>query len=95
MCYYTKHLKKCYIVVNDTVHLCSMDKRKTNLMQLYIFIVAVGDALHVLGVFAHHQERRKTKPVVTPAASTRFAPPPPAQRPQPTAQNPYATGLVF
>jgi hypothetical protein len=30
---------------------------------LYIFIVAVGDALHVLGVFAHHQERQKTKPV--------------------------------
>jgi hypothetical protein len=35
-----------------------MDERKTNLMQqLYIFIVAVGDALHVSGVFAHRQER--------------------------------------
>jgi hypothetical protein len=32
-----------------------MDERKTNL--LYIFIVAVGDALHVSGVFAHRQER--------------------------------------
>jgi hypothetical protein len=32
-------------------------KEKTNLMHLlYIFIVAVGDALHVSGVFAHHQE---------------------------------------
>jgi hypothetical protein len=30
---------------------------------LYIFIVAVGDALHVSGVFAHHQEHQKTKPV--------------------------------
>jgi hypothetical protein len=30
------------------------------------------------------------------AASTRFAPPPPpAQRPQHTAQNTYATDLVF
>jgi hypothetical protein len=29
-----------------------MDERKTNLMHLlYIFIVAVGDALHVSGVF--------------------------------------------
>jgi hypothetical protein len=44
--------------VSDTVHICSMDERKTNLMQLlYIFIVAVGDALHVSGVFAHRQER--------------------------------------
>jgi hypothetical protein len=42
----------------------SMYERKTNLMQLlYIFIVAIGDALHVSGVFAHHQERQKTKPV--------------------------------
>jgi hypothetical protein len=50
--------------VGDTVHLCSMNKRKTNLMQLlYIFIVAVGDPLHVSGVFTHHQERQKTKPV--------------------------------
>jgi hypothetical protein len=54
-----------------------MDERKTNLMHLlYIFIVAVEDALHV-------------------SASTRFAPPPPAQRPQHTAQNTYATDLVF
>jgi hypothetical protein len=29
------------------------------------------------------------------AASTRFAPPPPAQRPQHTAQNTYATDLVI
>jgi hypothetical protein len=44
--------------VSDTVHLFSMDERKTNLMHLlYIFIVAVGDALHVSGVFAHRQER--------------------------------------
>jgi hypothetical protein len=44
--------------VSDTVHLFSMDERKTNSMQLlYIFIVAVGDALHVSGVFAHRQER--------------------------------------
>jgi hypothetical protein len=44
--------------VSDTVHLFSMDEWKTNLMQqLYIFIVAVGDALHVSGVFAHRQER--------------------------------------
>jgi hypothetical protein len=43
--------------VSDTVHLFSMDKRKTNLMHLlYIFIVAVGDALRVSGVFAHRQE---------------------------------------
>jgi hypothetical protein len=35
-----------------------MDEGKTNLMQLlYIFIVAVGDALHVSGVFVHRQER--------------------------------------
>jgi hypothetical protein len=35
-----------------------MDERKTNLMQLLrIFIVAVGDALRVSGVFAHRQER--------------------------------------
>jgi hypothetical protein len=35
-----------------------LDERKTNLMHLlYIFIVAVGDALHVSGVFAHRQER--------------------------------------
>jgi hypothetical protein len=35
-----------------------MDERKTNLMHLlYIFIVAVGDALQVSGVFAHRQER--------------------------------------
>jgi hypothetical protein len=33
-----------------------MDERKTNLMHLfYIFIVAVADALHVSGVFAHRQ----------------------------------------
>jgi hypothetical protein len=39
-----------------------MNERKTNLTQLlYIFIVAVGDALRVSGVFAHHQERQKTK----------------------------------
>jgi hypothetical protein len=44
--------------VSDTVHLFSMDERKTNLMHLlYIFIAAVGDALHVSGVFAHRQER--------------------------------------
>jgi hypothetical protein len=44
--------------VSDTVHLFSMDERRTNLMQLlYIFIVAVGDAVHVSGVFAHRQER--------------------------------------
>jgi hypothetical protein len=50
--------------VSDTVLRCSMNERETNLMQLfYIFIVAVGDALHVSGVFAHHQERQKTKPV--------------------------------
>jgi hypothetical protein len=35
-----------------------LDERKTNLMHLlYVFIVAVGDALHVSGVFAHRQER--------------------------------------
>jgi hypothetical protein len=35
-----------------------MDERKTNLMQLlYIFFVAVEDALHVSGVFVHRQER--------------------------------------
>jgi hypothetical protein len=39
-------------------------EEKTNLIQLlYIFIVAVGDVLQVSGVFAHHQERQKTKPV--------------------------------
>jgi hypothetical protein len=44
--------------VSDTVHLFSTDERKTNLMHLlYIFIVAVGDAQHVSGVFAHRQER--------------------------------------
>jgi hypothetical protein len=41
-----------------------MNERKTNLMQLlYVFIVAVGDALHVSGVFARRQERYKTKSV--------------------------------
>jgi hypothetical protein len=40
--------------VSDTVHLFAVDERKTNLMRLlYIFIVAVGDTLHVSGVFAH------------------------------------------
>jgi hypothetical protein len=35
-----------------------MVERKTNLMHLlYIFIVAVGDALHVSAMFAHRQER--------------------------------------
>jgi hypothetical protein len=35
-----------------------MNVRKTNLMHLlYIFIVAVRDARHVSGVFAHRQER--------------------------------------
>jgi hypothetical protein len=44
--------------VSDAMHLCSMNERKTNFMHLwYIFIVAVGDALHVSGVFAHRQER--------------------------------------
>jgi hypothetical protein len=44
--------------VSDTVQLFSMDERKTNLMHLlYLFIVAVGDAVHVSGVFAHRQER--------------------------------------
>jgi hypothetical protein len=46
------------VEVSDTVHLFSMDERKNNLMHvLYIFIVAVGDALHVSGVCAHRQER--------------------------------------
>jgi hypothetical protein len=41
--------------VSDTVHLFSMDERKTNLMHLlYIFIVAVGDAPHVLGEHARN-----------------------------------------
>jgi hypothetical protein len=44
--------------MSDTVHLFSMDERKTNLMHLlYMFIVAFGDALHVSGVFAYRQER--------------------------------------
>jgi hypothetical protein len=39
-----------------------MDERRTSLMHLlYTFIVAVGDALRVSGVFAHRQERQKTK----------------------------------
>jgi hypothetical protein len=47
-----------FLELSDTVHLSSMDERKTNLMHLlYIFIVAVGDALHVSGVFAHRQAR--------------------------------------
>jgi hypothetical protein len=46
------------VEVSDTVHLFSVDERKTNLMHLlYVFIVAVGDDLHVSGVFAHRQER--------------------------------------
>jgi hypothetical protein len=58
-----------------------VNERKTNLMHLlYIFIVAVRDAVHVSGVFAHRQG---------------FAPPPPAQHPQHTAQNTYATVLFF
>jgi hypothetical protein len=49
---------KSLVEVSDTVHLFSMDERKTNLMHLlHICIVAVGDALHVSGVFAHRQER--------------------------------------
>jgi hypothetical protein len=39
-----------------------MDERK-NQLDATVFIVAVGDALHVLGVFAHHQERLKTRSV--------------------------------
>jgi hypothetical protein len=51
-------LKGSEFEVSDTVHLFSMHERKTNLMHLlYIFIVAVGDALHVSGVFSHRQER--------------------------------------
>jgi hypothetical protein len=35
-----------------------MGERKTNLMHLlYRFIAAVGDAVHISGVFAHRQER--------------------------------------
>jgi hypothetical protein len=50
--------RRSILEVSDTVHLFSTDERKANLMQLlYIFIVAVGDALHVSGVFAHRQER--------------------------------------
>jgi hypothetical protein len=46
-----------YFIVTST-NLWVLDERKTNLMHLsYIFIVAVGDALHVSGVFAHRQER--------------------------------------
>jgi hypothetical protein len=42
----------------SVLNFCTTDERKTNLMHpLYIFIVAVGDALHVSGVFAHRQER--------------------------------------
>jgi hypothetical protein len=45
--------KNSVLEVSDTVHLFSMDERKTNLMHLlYIFIVAVGDAVHVSGVFS-------------------------------------------
>jgi hypothetical protein len=37
-----------------------MDGRKTNFMQLlYIFIVAVGDALHVSGVFVRSVRKLK------------------------------------
>jgi hypothetical protein len=44
---------------SGTVNKRNLDERKTNLMHLlYIFfIVAVGDALHVSGAFAHRQER--------------------------------------
>jgi hypothetical protein len=52
------------VEVSDKVHFCLLNERKTKLMQLlYMFIVAVGDTLQVSGVFAHHQERQKTKPV--------------------------------
>jgi hypothetical protein len=45
-------LGKCKLV--GVKHIYPLDERKTNLMQLlYIFIVVVGDALHVSGVFAH------------------------------------------
>jgi hypothetical protein len=45
------------LLTGDTIP-SQVDERKTNLMHLlYIFIVAVGDALHVSGVFAHRQER--------------------------------------
>jgi hypothetical protein len=91
---------KSYCPISDVMNIqetfLELNERKTNLMQLlYIFIVAVGDALHVSGLFAQHQERQKTARAVTPAASTRFAPVPPAQSPQHTAQNTYATDLVF
>jgi hypothetical protein len=57
-----------------------LDERKTNFMHLfYIFIVAVGDAALAVVV----------------RSVRRFAPPPPAQRPQHTAQNTYAIDLVF
>jgi hypothetical protein len=46
------------IRTNQAINPSQMDERKTKLMHLlYIFIVAVGDALHVSGVFAQRQER--------------------------------------
>jgi hypothetical protein len=41
------------------------------------------------------QEDARLLDAVTPVAFTCFTPPPPAQRPQHTAQNTYATDLVF
>jgi hypothetical protein len=44
--------------VSDTVHLFSLNEKKNQLDAPVVYIiVAVGDALHVSGVFDHLQER--------------------------------------
>jgi hypothetical protein len=40
-----------------------MKENQLDATVVYIYFVAVVDALHVSDVFAHHQERQKTKPV--------------------------------
>jgi hypothetical protein len=56
----------CYIIICGEWYLASLfNEWKENQIDatvVYIYL-AVGDALHVSGVFAHHQERQKTKPV--------------------------------
>jgi hypothetical protein len=52
-------------------------------LKLYFMDERKTNLMHLLYIF------------IVAAASTRFAPPPPAQRPQHTAHNTYATDLVF
>jgi hypothetical protein len=49
--------------INVNINIIMYERKPTYANVVYIFIEAVGDALHVSDVFAHHQERQKTKPI--------------------------------